>query len=203
MVRVIEKKISEKSIVFDCIKQKPQALEQLYIVMGPYMKGICIRYMFHESIAEDIMQEGFIKVFAKIKAFTWNGEGSLRAWISRIMVNICIDTIRAQQKFKSISYENEDIFVSKNEEKSAESLYEIIVQSNTTQNDLLKILNTLPDSTRLVFNMYAIEQLKHKEIAHILGIKEEASRTRLKRARKQLIEKLSQKFAPITKAVKI
>jgi RNA polymerase sigma-70 factor (ECF subfamily) len=191
MVLGFGKKYSEQQLIIDCKVHNKKAQQQIYEMLAPYMKGICMRYVLDIAAAEDIMQEGFIKVFANIQAFEYKGDGSLRAWISRIMVNLSLDYLKKQKRITIIPVEFAWDEIEDEEDDDVNSLFEMVKRKGISKEELLVMLESLPETTRLVFNLFAIEQLKHKEIAETLGIAEEASRTRLKRARLQLKEKLA------------
>lgn len=191
MILSFGKKQTEQQLIIDCKAQNKKAQQQVYELYASLMKGICRRYVSDIAAAEDIMHEGFIKVFAQINNFEWKGDGSLRAWISRIMVNLSLDYLKKQKRVTNISVEFAENEIDENEDDDVFSLFETVKRKGIHKEELLRMLDSLPETTRLVFNLYAIDQLKHKEIAEVLGIAEEASRTRLKRARLQLKDKLA------------
>lgn len=191
MVLGFGKKHTEQQLVIDCKAYNKKAQQLIYEMLASNMKGVCVRYVLDVATAEDLMHEGFIKVFAQIQSFEWKGEGSLRAWISRIMVNLSLDYLKKQKRTTNISVEYALNEIDDDDDDDVYSLFEMVKRKGISKEELIKMLQTLPETTRLVFNLYAIDQLKHKEIAEILGIAEEASRTRLKRARLQLKEKLA------------
>ena len=187
-----QKKLSEEQLFTGCVKGDRKVCGTLYREWAPYMKAVCKRYVANSEIAEDIMHEAFIKVYEGVGKIQWKGDGTFKAWVVRVMINACIDYIKSENNRNQ--HRIEDIFdIAETDDDIEEdiSLLGIVKQKGITRDDLMEILETLPESTRLVFNLYAIEQLKHKEIAELLGIAEEASRTRLKRARLQLKEKLA------------
>jgi RNA polymerase sigma factor (sigma-70 family) len=161
-----------------CLKNERKQQEMLYKVLAPRMLTACTRYAKDRDEAQDIMQEGFVKVFTSMHKY--RNEGSLEGWIRRIMVHTAISRYR---KLKPIVL--------------AEELPEgITVQmsyndNNLESKDLLKIIQQLPDNYRSVFNLYAIEGYSHQEIGEALGISELVSRTTLCRARGVLKDKLS------------
>jgi len=176
----MNKTFSEKKLAKKCIARDSKALERMYILYAPYMKGICIRYMTDISLAEDVLQDGFIKAFENITKFTWQQNGSLKAWLSRIFVNCCIDTLKAQKKIQHISFDEN---ITEIENDDDETLISIIHKAGINQEKLIEILSLINENNRVVFNLYAIDELKHKEISDTIGISIEASRARLKRAR--------------------
>lgn len=192
MLSVFGKYKTEQQLISDCKAQNKKAQQHLYELYGSYMKGVCYRYVLDINTAEDLMHEGFIKVFSQIKTFEYKGEGLLKSWISRIMVNLSLDFLKEQKRLAVVSAEYmQSEYTDEDPEEDEYSLFEIVKRKGIDKNELFLMLESLPEHNRLVFNLYAIDQLKHKEIAEILGIAEVASRTRLKRARLQLKEKLA------------
>lgn len=150
------------------------------------MLGICMRYCTRREEAEDILHEGFIKVFSNIAKF--RGEGSFEGWIKRIMINTSLSYYHANLKlhFKTLT-EGLEEFPGETEEES--------VYSNApSRSELLTLIQELPDGYRFVFNMYVFENFSHKEIAGELGISVNTSKSQLAKARKQLQKKLEQKY---------
>lgn len=156
--------------------RKSQAL--LYSTFSKKMFVVCLRYAQTTLEAEDILQNGFVKVFTKHHLY--DGKGSLEGWIKRIMVNTAIESYRqSKEKFTdSIDEQHENIF--QNELTSDTSSYK----------DLLRLIKELPLGYRTVFNLYAIEGYNHREIAEMLGISEGSSKSQLSRARQALQQKL-------------
>ena len=145
------------------------------------MTGVCMRYADRYEEAQDIVQDGFIKVFKKIETFT--GKGSLEGWIRRIMVNTALDHLR-RTKAERFNVSVDDV------EFKLKDKQEIIASMQA--DDLLKIIRTLPVGYRTVFNMYAIEGYTHKEIAKELDISENTSKSQYSRARALLQKKLEE-----------
>jgi RNA polymerase sigma factor (sigma-70 family) len=153
------------------------------------MLGICMRYCRDRAEAEDVLQEGFIKVFTNI--IKYRGEGSFEGWIKRIMVNTAIDNYQGNLKhyFHSRIEDLEDTL--QPEEHSAPD--PLLEQKPEIPNEkLMELVQALPDGYRLVFNLYAIEGYGHKEIGEMLNISENTSKTQLMKARKTLRKCLSE-----------
>ena len=131
----------------------------------------------------------------------WKGDGTFKAWIIRIMVNASIDALKKIKRIGLLSIDLIDDIADDEEVEDDNSLFGLVKQCGLGKEELMEMLESLPESNRLVFNLYAIEQMKHKEIAQLLGIAEEASRARLKRARIQLKEKLAIRCQYLQKAV--
>lgn len=172
---------TEKELIEECLRGEKAAQKALYDKYAGKMFALCMRYARHKLEAEDIMQEGFIKVFNNLHTF--RAEGSLEGWIRKIMVHSAIKNYhRSSFQKESIGLENypEDSMVPQ-------------AYGDLNREELLNLIKDLPEGYRVVFNMYAIEGFKHKEIARMLDIGESTSRSQLVKARKLLqsmIEKL-------------
>lgn len=150
------------------------AQEKLYNQFSGKMFAICLRYAKDQMSAEDILQMSFVKIFMKIKDF--KSDGFFEGWMRRVVVNTAIEHYRKKIKLLQVS-SNDD---------AAIELVDDTIFDKLEVNDLLKLVNSLPDGYRLVFNMYAIEGYSHKEIADILKISEGGSKSQLSRARQVL-----------------
>lgn len=144
------------------------------------MLFVCCRYTTSKEEGEDILQEGFITVFEKLKQF--KGEGSLEGWVRRIMVNKAIEHYRKTSKIFTLT----DI-----EDVQGELIDVNDVQSNMAADELLEMIQELPPMYKMVFNLYIFEDMNHKEIAERLGIVEGTSKSNLFHARMLLRKKLN------------
>jgi RNA polymerase sigma-70 factor (ECF subfamily) len=153
-----------------------KAQSMLYERYSPKMLSICLRYMGDVMEAEDVMIEGFMRIFDKISQF--NFKGSFEGWMRRIMVNEALMRLRGK---KMINVELDEV----RQESSGVS-----VESNINAEELLKLVNELPVGYRTVFNLFAIEGYSHAEIAEQLEISEGTSKSQLSRARALLQERL-------------
>ncbi|MFC2151853.1 RNA polymerase sigma factor [Bacteroidota bacterium] len=167
---------SEEEILKGCKKNKRPYQEILYRKYAKKMYGICLSYTGDRELAQDILQESFIKVLNKIKEF--KEEGSLEGWIRRIVANTAIDHLRKMQRTQYYIIEKDEL---KEDVKEAEGL------ENLQTQDILEQVSRLPDGARLVFNLYALEGFTHKEIAQKLNISEGTSKSQFNRARKLLM----------------
>ena len=165
-----------QKLVKDCLKGKQDAQRQLYQQFAEYMLGVCYRYTKSMPDAEDILQEGFVKVYTHLHQY--KSEGELGAWIRRIMVNTAINYLKKQSRYQAelsftdislhpVSGDNPEI------QMSAKELAELIRQ--------------LPVGYQTIFNLHAVEGYSHVEIGSILGIQEGTSRSQYARARGLLI----------------
>lgn len=167
-----------KQIIALCLKGDRKAQEQLFSAYSGVMFAICRRYTRNIHEAEDILQEGFIKVFSHMH--TYNNAGSFEGWMKRIFINTALKAISK----KSATYELNGM------ENMPEIPVEPNIISRLTEEKLLELISELPDGYRTVFNLYVIEGFTHKEIAEMLGSQESTSRSQLLKARRLLQEKL-------------
>lgn len=173
--------MSDEEMLAGCQNNNGYAQKCLFERYSRIMTGVCMRYVDTYEEAQDIVQNGFIKVFKKIGTFT--GKGSLEGWIRKIMVNSSLDYLR------KIKHERFNLSISDVDFKLTER-NEII--HSLQAEDLLKVIRTLPLGYRTVFNMYAIEGYTHKEIAEELNVSENTSKSQYSRARALLQKKLEQ-----------
>ncbi len=155
------------------------------------MYSICLRYCHDPASAADALQEGFIKVYKYINSY--NKSGNLYSWIQKIIVRSCLDQIKKEKSHFSIDV---------TEMNSIDHNYEIDFDfDDYTYNKVLEILETIPSGYKIVFSMYVLDELSHKEIAVLLDISESTSRTQLYKARKLIQKKLSDYSIVNTNAV--
>jgi RNA polymerase sigma-70 factor (ECF subfamily) len=171
--------MSDEEMLEGCKANKEHAQKYLFKRYSRIMTGVCMRYADRYEEAQDIVQDGFIKVFKKIGTFS--GKGSLEGWIRRIMVNTALDHLRRtkNQRF-NVDIDDVDYKLKDNQE----------IVASMQADDLLKVIQTLPTGYRTVFNMYAIEGYSHKEIAKELDVSENTSKSQYSRARSLLQKKL-------------
>lgn len=177
--------MNEAELIEGCISGNPRAQKQLYDKFSGKMMGVCLRYCANSDEAEDVLQEGFVKVFTKIAEF--KSDGSFEGWIRRIMVNTALDMIRKNKKHAF----NASIDEVNNHLTDGETAL-----NQLAAEDLLNLLSKLPTGYRVVFNMFAIEGFSHKEIAEHLGVTESTSKSQYSRARaflKESIERLEKR----------
>jgi len=173
--------MDDSALVKKCLKGDARAQRALFDKFAPKMLGLCMRYAKNTEQAEDVLQDGFVKVFTKLS--NYSGNGSLEGWIRKIIVNTALDEIRRNVKFKdNVNVDDVDYKL---------KLDSYIVEG-LAADDLMKIVNDLPDGYRVVFNMFAIEGYSHKEIAMQLNISENTSKSQYSRARSYLKVKLEE-----------
>lgn len=168
--------MSDEELVAGCLRNDKASQEYLYKKYASKMFGLCIRYSNTREEAEDVLQEGFIKVFDKIDRF--KHEGSFEGWIRRIMINTAL---KSKDKRK-LKYENAGL------DHVQEPKYDSKVLGEMGRRELMDIINKLPEGYRVVFNLFAVEGYPHKDIAEMLGISEGTSRSQYSRARQTLIK---------------
>ena len=176
--------ISENELIIGCIKKNRKYQELLYRKYAGKMYAVCLNYAKDRQLAQDILQDGFIKVFSKIKDFQQNG--SLEGWIRRIIVNTAIDYHRKVKRYNDLleqEIKNEDNINSEN-----------TIIENINAEDILNHLKKLPSGARMVFNLYAVEGYSHKEISEKLNISEGTSKSQFSRARSLLQQWLMVKY---------
>jgi RNA polymerase sigma factor (sigma-70 family) len=172
--------MEDDALITECIDGKQRAQRLLFDKFAPKMLGVCMRYAANKEQAEDVLQDSFIKVFAKLKDF--KREGSLEGWIRRIVVNTSLDAIRKEVKHTT-NVSVDDVG------------FKLVSNANIVEKlnalDLLDMVQKLPTGYKAVFNLYAIEGYSHADIADVLGISENTSKSQYSRAKQMLREKLS------------
>jgi RNA polymerase sigma-70 factor (ECF subfamily) len=170
----------EVELINACQEGKSWAQKKIYELYGPAMMSVCFRYVNDRETARDLLQDGFIKVFTK--AGTYSGSGSFVGWIRRIFVTTALEFLRQNNTLKqSASIEEVGNLIED---------ADITVLEKISVDDLLKCVTELPNGYRTVFNLYAIEGFSHSEIANMLTISENTSRSQFMRARKLLQQKV-------------
>ena len=154
----------------------------MYDRLASRMFPVCIRYVGDRTLAEDVLQEGFITLFTKLKDY--KGDGSFEGWARRIFVTTALMSLRKKDALKM----SEELDAVKG--MKAETTSQI---QNIGYKELMELVISLPPGFRTVFNMYAIEGYSHKEIAETLGITETTSRTQFSRARVWLQNKIQER----------
>jgi len=161
-------------IIKDCKAGKREAQAKLFKLYAKKMYGVCLLYTKDETAAEDILQDGFIRIITNIDKF--RGDGSFEGWMRRIMVNLALEQYRKKRYMYAVD----------NIEDHTEDIEYNDVVDQVSADDLVKMIQELSPQYRMVFSLYAIEGYSHKEIGDMLGISEGASKSNLSRARKIL-----------------
>ena len=175
-----ERTYNEHDIIEGCKGNIPDAQKALYYTYGPKLKNVCLRFCHNRPEADDMFQEAFMKILNKIDSYS--GSGSFEGWMRRIVLNTMIDFYK-QGTFDTnyLQFESMHDKATEEEEDFNEEDFE-----NLGMNDLMDLINQLPDGYKMVFNLYAIEDYSHKDIAAALGISEGTSKSQLAKARKML-----------------
>ncbi|WP_165023060.1 MULTISPECIES: RNA polymerase sigma factor [unclassified Dysgonomonas] len=176
--------MNELQIIAGCKEQKRDAQKLLYEMYSRKMFGICLRYSSDQNAAKDLLQDGFIKVFSHMGSF--EGKGSFEGWMKRIFINQALENLRKRKSITESSEHIEDLPDIVDDTTEEDQMYKI------SENELLKMIQELPKGYATVFNLYAIEDYSHKEIAEMLEISEGTSRSQYVRARQILQEKVKQ-----------
>ena len=169
----------EQELLKGCQQKDPKAQTAFYNRYRSKLMGVCMRYAKSEEDAEDIFQDAFIKIFKNIDSI--QKIEAVNSWVKQVVVNTAINHYHANLKFKQ-NTDYEDVYVANNDH------LEIVASMGTE--DLLGIINELPDGYRVVFNMYVIDGYNHLEIGERLGISENTSKSQLSRAKDSLRKKL-------------
>jgi RNA polymerase sigma-70 factor (ECF subfamily) len=181
--------MNEKEIINGCKRADPLAMKTLYDSYYSLMLGICIRYVGNIFDAEDLVQEGFVKIFKDIGSFS--GRGSFEGWLKRVMINNTLMHLRKTKR--EFSFENIDE-IAVNEPTPADdeelSVEQKITAADFTKEELIEIINSLPTGYQEVVNLYIIDGYKHREIAKLLNISVGTSKSQLFRARKMIKKRL-------------
>ena len=164
-----------------CLRNERKYQELFYKLLAPRMMAVCMRYAKDKDEAQDILQEGFVKLFRNLH--TYRGEGSLEGWIRRIMVYSAISRYRKARTMVLVDDFGDDSHVLTGTSRNGNTLEAA---------DILSLVQELPETYRAVFNMYAIEGYSHQEIGESLGISELLSLTTLHRARGVLKDRIKE-----------
>lgn len=177
---------SETDLINGCIRGDRQMQRELYDRFASKMYGVCLRYAGNTNDADDILQEGFIKVYNNLHKF--RGEGSFEGWIRRIFINTCIEHFRKKVKSYNISEVHENTV----EDVNIDALDVLAAK------DMVKLINELSPGYKTVFNLYVVEGYSHKEIGEMLGISEGTSKSQLARAKGTLKKLLETRYKKIS-----
>lgn len=171
----------ESDLIKGCIAGERKMQEELYKRFSPRMYGVCLRYAGNAEEAQDILQEGFIKVYKKL--YSYRGDGSFEGWVRRIFVNTAIEHFRRKTYQQPITEQHENSVEGKN----------VSVLDNLAEKDIMKLIQELSPGYRTVFNLYVVEGYTHKEIGDMLGISEGTSKSQLSRA-KVILQDMVKKY---------
>ncbi len=174
--------MTEQAILSGCLNNHPSSQKELYTRYSPKMLAVCFRFAHNKEDAEDMLQEGFIKVFSQIHTF--RNQGAFEGWVRRIVVHTCINNLKKNKRFN----ESVDLIHANSIQVKEESIPSIVQAKQ-----IVECIRLLPMGYRTVLNLYAIEGYAHKEIAEMLDIEESTSRSQYTRAKQMLEEILVKK----------
>ncbi|MGJ8547891.1 RNA polymerase sigma factor [Winogradskyella undariae] len=178
-MKVIQLHKNETKLIQRAAKNNREAQHVLYELHAPKMLSVCRYYIKDVHQAEEVMLNGFFKVFKNLKSF--KSEGSFEGWVRRIMVRESISYLRQQKK---IEFSVEDEYLDRDSSNN--------INTNIEVAEIQQLIDSLPEGYRMVFVMYAIEGYKHQEIAELLKISEGTSKSQLFKARQMLQKKLKE-----------
>ena len=153
-----------------------KAVRELYDRYSGYLAAVCARFLPDVRDQKDVLQDSFVKIFSSLDKFDYRGEGSLKAWMRQILVNVSLKALKKRRKAVPILYEEVD-------PPNSGEIPPGVIQ---------KMIMELPEGYRTVLNLYALEDKSHKEISELLGISENTSASQLFRARQILAKKLKE-----------
>lgn len=176
--------MEEQLLADRCRQGDNQARKELYERYAGSLLAVCLRYVGNRDTAQDLLHDGFLKLFSSFDKFTWQGKGSLRAWLERVMVNMALQYLRKNDILKQS--ETLDNVPQVYDEPDASAV------DNIPPEVLMRFIGQLPAGYRTVFNLYVMEGKSHKEIAGMLGINEKSSASQLVRAKAALAVKIKE-----------
>ena len=187
-MNAVEQIMENRELIRACKKQDTNAQRELYETYAPRMMGLCMMYCKNSDAAQDMLHDGFIKVFTQIKKYS--GRGSFEGWMRRVFVNTILANFRKEKRKLQLISEMEE-----SQEEMLDENLERLFDDSITEETLLKMIQELPDGYRTVFSLYVFEDMPHREIARKLGIKEAASRSQYSRAKSSLKIKINEYIA--------
>lgn len=171
---------NDQQIVEACIRQERVAQRKLYEQFSGKLFGVAMRYMKDREEAQDVLQDAFVKIFRKIDTFRF--DCPQEAWMRKIVVNTALKVLQKNAQMKWVDIDGQYDLEDQNQQN--------LGLENMKMDTLLGMVNELPEGSRMVFNLYAIEGYKHHEIAEMLGINEGTSKSQYSRAKNLLSEKI-------------
>jgi RNA polymerase sigma factor (sigma-70 family) len=172
--------ITDSDLIKGCLENDRRMQQELYNRFAPKMFGVCLRYTGNADDAQDVLQDGFVKVFRKLDSF--RSEGSFEGWIRRVFVNTAIEHFRRKHYMQPVTEREENTLESKT----------LTALDGLSEKDILKLVQQLAPGYRAVFNLYVVEGYSHKEIGEMLDITEGTSKSQLSRAKVILQDMIKQ-----------
>lgn len=173
----------EQILISRLLQKEEVAWKELFEVHSGSLTYVCSRYVIDKNDVHDVLQNSFIQMFRSINSFEYRGKGSLKAWITKIVVNESLKHIKQNKEIKTVSEDVEIPDEIMDEEPDFEEI---------SQHTIMKMIRSLPDGYRAVFNLYVFENKSHKEIADILEITESTSASQFHRAKAVLVQKIKE-----------
>lgn len=170
--------MKEQELVEKLQHNDREAQRLLYERHAGRLMALCLRYVGERAAAEDVLHDAFLKIFGSIRRFLWRGDGSLRGWMDRVVINHAIEYLRKEKRLH--------VLVADDLPTETDDVLPVETIEQLSELTLLRLIAELPDGYRTIFNLYCIEGLSHAEIANLLGIQSKSSSSQLARARKLL-----------------
>ncbi|MBQ9451398.1 MAG: sigma-70 family RNA polymerase sigma factor [Bacteroidales bacterium] len=181
--------MDEQELARRCARGDNAARRELYETYGSRLLALCRRYARDAAEAEDLMQDAFVKIFRVIGRFRWARPGSLYSWMARVALNLAFDSAKKRRRLTAQLLDVEELAGDISDEPGYEETLSVPAEV------LQEMIAALPEGYRTVFTLYCIDELSHKEIAALLGIKEKSSSANLARARASLARSIRQYLA--------
>ena len=169
-----------------CARGDSRAREELYRTYSPRLLALCMRYAQDPSSAQDLMQDAFVKIFRVIRKFRWEREGSLYSWMARVTLNLCFDSMKKRRRMAALFREGSEL------ERIPDDPPDYAEAAAIPAESLQAMVEDLPEGYRTVFKLHCLDGLSHKEIASLLGIKENSASSNLARARMILAKRIKE-----------
>ena len=173
--------MTEQQIVNGVKNGDRKAMREMYDLLAGSAMATAVRYLANHDDCHDVLQECFLKAFTRIGEFTYRGQGSLRAWMTRIVANESINQLKRQSRLTFL----DEMAIEEPEDEPPDI-------NDVPPEAINRMIASLPTGYRIVFNQYVFEHKSHKEIAQALGIKEDSSASQLLRAKRLLAKKIHQ-----------
>ncbi len=178
-----KKETEEERWIKKALQGNEAAMEWIYRRYVRYLSALCSRYITSDDDIKDVLQESFLRIFSSLSEFKYRGEGSLKAWMAKITLNETLKFIRGNNRLNIVDIDCE----------TKEIVDESSMETNEIPTETLhRFIRELPDGYRTVFNLYVIDDKSHKEIASLLGIKENTSASQLHKAKAMLAQRINQ-----------
>ena len=179
--------LDEHTLIQECLKQNNSAQKILYKKFFPKMIAVCFRYLKNKEDASEVLNTAFMKVFEKLKQY--KSEGSLEGWIKKIVINSSLDFIRSNKSYRNKFILTDEFF---SEQMDDDSVNFSEAEAYLSGEEIFEFISALPPATRIVFNLYVIDNFTHKQIAKQLNISTGTSQWHLSNARKILKVKINE-----------